>query len=109
MANSYKVLGQSNPVAITLTTLYTVPSLRSAVLSTISVCNLASTSATYRIAIRIGGASITNSQYLIYDAVLSGNESKSFTLGISLATTDVVSVYASTANITFQAFGTEIA
>lgn len=52
MPTIYKVLGQSNPAATTATTLYTVPSATSAVVSTISVCNQAATSGTYRIVIR---------------------------------------------------------
>jgi len=108
MANFYKVLGQSNPSAITATTLYTVPASRSTVVSTITITNLASTSATFRIAIRQGGAALANAQYVAYDSNLAGNNTVALTLGITLATTDVVTVYASTANVTFQAFGTEI-
>lgn len=108
MPNFYKVLGQVNPSAITATTLYTVPASRSTVVSTITVANLAATSATYRIAIRVGGASLANSQYIVYDAPLGGNTTFAYTLGISLATTDVITVYSSTANLTFSAFGTEI-
>ena len=108
MPNFYKVLGQVNPSAITATTLYTVPASRSTVVSTISVANLSATAATFRIAIRIGGAALANTQYVAYDVVLTGNEAKAFTLGITLATTDVITVYASTANVAFSAFGTEI-
>lgn len=109
MANSYKVLGQSNPVAITATTLYTVPAARSAVVSTIQVCNTAATASTYRIAVRIGGASLTTSQYIAYDVNSPANAVTSFTLGLTLATTDVITVYSSSANLVFSAFGTEIA
>lgn len=108
MPNFYKVLGQSNPASITATTLYTVPASRSAVVSTIAVANLSSTAATFRIAVRVGGASLANSQYIAYDSTLIGNNTICLTLGISLATTDVITVYASTANVTFSAFGTEI-
>ena len=108
MPNFYKVLGQSNPSAITATTLYTVPASRSAVISTITVANLSTIGATFRIAIRVGGAALANSQYIAYDAILGANNTISFTLGLSLATTDVITVYASTANVTFSAFGTEI-
>lgn len=107
MANVYKVLGQSNPAATTLTTLYTVPSATSAVASTLTICNL-STAASVRVAIRPAGAAIANAHYIVYDAVLSANDSVFLTLGITLATTDVVSVYASTANITFNLSGSEI-
>jgi len=102
-----KVLGQSNPSATTATTLYTVPSAKSAVISTLVVANLSSTAATYRIAVRPAGATLANSQYIAYDVALSGNDSTALTLGITLATTDVVTVYASTANVTFTAFGDE--
>jgi hypothetical protein len=109
MATTYKVLGQSNPAATTLTTLYTVPSATEAVVSTISVANISASAITYRIAIRPDGASIANSQYLVYDASLAANSTTAYTLGITLDATDVISVYASDTNGVFQAFGSEIA
>ena len=48
MATTYKVLGQSNPAATTATTLYTVGAGKSAVVSTITVCNQAASAATFR-------------------------------------------------------------
>lgn len=108
MANTYKVLGQSNPSATTLTTLYTVPSATSAVVSTVSIANLATTSATFRLAVRPAGASIANQHYIAYDVTILGNDAIQLTLGMTLATTDVVSVYASTANVSFNLFGSEI-
>jgi hypothetical protein len=107
MANAYKVLGQSNPVATTLTSLYTVPAATSAVASTLTVCNIG-VSTTVRVAVRPAGAGIANQHYILYDATLNANDTLFFTLGISLATTDVVSVYAGTANVSFNLYGTEI-
>ena len=108
MPTTYKVLGQSNPSATTLTTLYTVPAATSAVVSTIAVANLSASSVTYRIAIRPAGASIANSHYVAYDATLEANSNHSYTLGVTLATTDVVSVYGSNTSLAFSAFGSEI-
>jgi len=108
MPTTYKVLGQSNPSATTATTLYTVPASTSAVVSTITVANLAGTSATYRISVRPAGAAQTNAMYLAYDVTVGALDTTTITLGITLATTDVVTVYASTANLAFQAFGSEI-
>lgn len=107
MAQAYKVLGQSNPSATTLTTLYTVPSSTQAVCSTISICNLG-VSTTYRVAVRPAGAAIANQHYLVYDAAINAGDSILLTIGVSLATTDVVSVYAGTANVAFSLFGCEI-
>jgi glucose-6-phosphate dehydrogenase assembly protein OpcA len=102
-----KVLGQSNPSATTLTTLYTVPSAKEAVVSTISVANLTSTAATFRLAVRPAGASIANQHYIGYDITIGASDSTLITVGLTLATTDVISVYASTANLAFSAFGDE--
>lgn len=107
MATTYKVLGQINPSATTNTTLYTVPSSTSSVCSTISICNLG-TSTTYRIAIRPAGAAIENKHYIVYDAAINQYDSVMLTLGITLAATDVVTVYSATANVSFQLFGSEI-
>jgi hypothetical protein len=108
MATAYKVLGQSAPAATTNTTLYTVPASTSAVVSTLTVCNTSATALTYRVAVRPAGASIVSSQYIIYDNTLQGNDSVFLTIGLSLATTDVVTVYTSAATATFNLYGSEI-
>lgn len=107
MVTTYKVLGQSNPSATTNTTLYTVPSSTSTVVSTIVVSNLG-TSGTYRIAIRPSGASIVNQHYIAYEATLNANDTISWTLGITLAATDVITVRASNTSFAFSVFGSEI-
>lgn len=108
MPTTYKVLGQSAPSATTATTLYTVPSATSAIVSTINICNRSSSADTFRIAVRPAGAALANSHYLAYDVSIPANDSISLTIGVSLATTDVVTCYAGTANLTFAAFGAEI-
>lgn len=108
MATAYKVLGQSAPSATTDTTLYTVPSATEAIVSTIVVCNRSATARTYRIAIRPDGASIANQHYIAYDIAIAANDSTALTLGITLNAADVITVRASTADLSFTAFGSEI-
>jgi hypothetical protein len=108
MPTVYKVLGQSAPSATTATSLYTVPASTSAVVSTINVCNRSASGDVFRIAVRPAGATLANQHYIAYDTALGGNESVSVTIGISLATTDIVTVYAGTANLTFSLFGAEL-
>lgn len=108
MPQSHKVLGQSNPSAATLTTLYTVPSSTQTVCSTITACNTSSTAATYRIAVRPAGAAVATQHYLVYDASVPANDTVTLTLGVALATTDVISVYASASSVAFSAFGVEV-
>lgn len=108
MPTTYKVLGQSAPSATTATTLYTVPASTSVVVSTINVCNRASSATTFRIAVRPAGASLANQHYLAYDTALPANDSIAVTIGVSLAATDVITVYAASANTSFTVFGAEI-
>lgn len=108
MANTYKVLGQLAPAAATLSTLYTVPSATSTVCSTLVIANTGTSATTARVAIRPAGASLDIKHYIVYDLLVSPSDTAFLTLGISLATTDVVSVYANTANLSFSLFGTEV-
>jgi hypothetical protein len=107
MATTYKVLGQSNPAATTATTLYTVPSATATVVSTITVANIG-TSGTFRIAVRPAGATLANEHYLAYDVALNANDAITWTLGVTLAATDVVTVYASNTSFAFGAYGSEL-
>ncbi len=108
MPTVYKVLAQSAPSATTATDIYTVGAGKSAVISTIVVANRTTSAATYRIAIRPAGATLANQHYIAYDITVGLSDSTTLTLGITLAATDVVTVYASTANLSFNLFGSEI-
>jgi hypothetical protein len=108
MATRYKVLGQSAPSATTATTLYTVPSLKESIISTLVVANRSSSVRTYRVAVRPAGAALANQHYVAFDVAVGAGDSTTLTLGITLAATDVLTVYASSADLTFSAFGTEI-
>lgn len=108
MAITYKVLGQSNPSANTNTDLYTVPAATSTVCSTLVICNQAATGATFRLAVRPGGAAIATQHYLSYDVSLNANDSITLTIGITLAATDVVTVRANSTTVSFSLFGSEL-
>jgi hypothetical protein len=108
MATTYKVLGQVAPSATTDTTLYTVPSATESVISTIIVANRNALSATFRIAVRPNGATIANQHYIAYDVAVGGLDSTTLTLGLTLDATDVITVYSSNANLSFNVFGSEI-
>lgn len=108
MATTYKVLGQSTPSATTATTLYTVPAATSAVASSIVICNQNASAKTFRIAVRPAGATLAGQHYLAYDAAIAANDSVIMTIGMTLATTDVVTVYASATLLSFSLFGTEL-
>ena len=108
MPTTYKVLGQENPSATTLTSLYTVPASTSTVVSTVTIANLANSSGTFRVAVRPAGASIVNKHYIAYDAPLGINDMASMSMGLTLTATDVITVFANTSTVSFGIFGSEI-
>lgn len=107
MPDTYKVLSQTNPLAATLTDSYTVPAATEAILSTITVANRSAVATSFRISVAVAGAVDAVTQYIAYDVAIAGNEVKTFTLGVTLAATDVVRVYATLATLTFNTYGVE--
>ena len=106
MADTYKVLAQVNPSATTLTDAYTVPAATSAVVSTYVVCNRGAATS-FRFSVAVAGAADDNKQYLNYDTAIAANDTQTYTLGLTLATTDKLRVYATLATLTFNVFGVE--
>ncbi len=109
MATTYKVLGQVAPSATTETTLYTCPAATETIVSTLVVANRASTDATFRVSISVDGAATATKDYIAYDLSCGGNGINAFTFGLTCNASDVIRVYASSANLTFNLFGSEIA
>ena len=112
MTLAYKVLGQVNPTASTTSTLYTVPAATSCVVSTITVCNQGTTATTFRVAVRPAGVALpitaVSQYYINYETALPGNDTLLLTMGMTLATTDVVSVFSTSSFTSFSAFGSEV-
>jgi hypothetical protein len=108
MAYTYKVLAQSAPSATTDTDVYTVGSGKQAIVSTITVANRSASASSYRIAVRPAGATLANKHYLAYDVAIAANDTTVLTIGITLTATDVITVYALSANLSFGIYGTEI-
>ena len=105
----YKILGQLDAGAATMQTLYTVPASTATVASSLTICNRTSASKAVRIVVQQAGAALANKQYIAYDLPIAANDSVALSIGMTLAATDVVSVYSSSANsVSFGLFGSEI-
>ena len=102
MANTYKSPAQSVPAAQTLSTLYTVPSATQTVVSNIHICNFGATSASVRIAVRPDGASIADQHYLFYGLTVTAYDTIELGHGITMDASDVLSIWASTASVSFN-------
>lgn len=108
MATNYKVLGQVEPAADTLTTVYTVPAATETVVANICIANLSSTDAYIRIAIRPDGEAIADKHYIAYNSGIPAYSYEYLTMPITLNASDVISVYSSTGFVSFNVFGSEI-
>lgn len=108
MTITYKVLGQLAPSANTATTLYTVPGSNSAVCSSMTICNTFGSNANVSVQVAVANAASSISQYLVFNNPLVSSDTMFLTLGVTLAATDVIRVSSTTANVSFQLFGSEI-
>jgi hypothetical protein len=106
MPEAIKVLGQLDCPATSLTDLYTAPS--AVVGSTLCICNRTGATVTFRVAVAPGGAADDPKHYLYYDKKVLKNDSIFVTIGLTLAATDKVRVYASATGLSFSLFGTEV-
>lgn len=110
MPTTYRVLGQvstSTLGALTEGVVYTASA--PAVISSIAICNLAGTAATYRIAVRPAADSTTLTRHwIVFGATVGASDSSFLTLGITLAAGDRIIVFGSTATLSFSVFGSEI-
>ena len=108
MALTYKVLGQSAPTAGVLTDIYTVPSATFAIINSVVICNIGSSSTTFRVSVAKNGASDTSAQYVAREIIIAGNSTTELALGITMDGADVLRVYSTSGNLSFNAFGVEI-
>lgn len=108
MAETLKVLAQSNPAATTLTDAYTVAASTQAVVNMLTICNRSATATSYRVSVAPAGAADSSEQYVFYDVPIGGNVTHTYALGLSLAATAKVRVYATLATLSFNLFGVEI-
>lgn len=102
---TYKVLAQAAPAAVTATTLLTATS--ATIVSTLNVANFGNTQDTIRIAVRPAGATLADQHYIAFGIPLSAGAVFSIQGGITLANTDVITVYSTTGGSAFSAYGSD--
>jgi len=113
MAETYKVLGQTTLAAVN--TYYNICSTganASQIISCVTICNRSTFAATYRLSIGSTSGTPANSEFIVYDASIAGNDTISLSLGLVLGNSYYLKAFSSTAtyfaNLTFSAFGVEI-
>ncbi len=107
MADAIKVLGQLDVSATTITTLYTVPDLTQTTVSSLVICNRSSSGITFRVSVHVAGAGADDKQFIFYDEALAATTTRTVVIGMCLNQADVVKVYSSAADVSFNMFGVE--
>ena len=107
MADAIKVLGQLDPSATTITTLYTAPDLTQTTVSSLVICNRGGSGITFRVSIHVAGAGADDKQFIFYDEALAATTTRTVVIGICLNQADVVKAYTSASNVSFNLFGVE--
>ena len=107
MSDNLKVLGQVDPAATTTTVLYTVPDMTQTTVSSIVAANRTGSAITFRLSVHVAGAGADDKQYIYYDKSVAANDSLSIVIGITLNQTDVLKVYTSAVDMSFNVFGCE--
>jgi len=107
MSDSLKVLGQLDPSSTTTTTLYTVPDMTQTTISSIVAANRTGSAITFRLSVHVAGAGADDKQFIFYDKSVAANDSFSIVIGITLNQADVLKVYTSASNMSFNVFGCE--
>jgi hypothetical protein len=109
VAATMKILAQAYPSAATSTALYTVGAGKSAVISTIAVCNTTGSQLTFRIATVPSGGTLGSASYIAYDSKVTGNDTNFITVGITLEAGATIYVYNATQGVAYNLYGTELA
>ena len=99
------ILGQSAPPLTTNTDVYTVPE-KTVTVVRVLVCELGGAAASYRIAVRPLGAALSNEHYVVYNRAIPANGDQ-HTVPIEMGATDVLTVWASTGDLSFTVTGVE--
>ena len=76
-------------------------------ISSIVAANRTGAAITFRLSVHVGGAGANDKQYLYYDKSVAANDSLAIVIGITLNQTDVLKVYTSAVDMSFNVFGCE--
>jgi hypothetical protein len=109
MATAYKYAQvQGSASTGTYNTLYTTPAATEAVISSLVITNQASSDVTVRIGLDTAAGTPGASEWLVYDAVVAGNDTVALTLGVTLDAEKYIRVSSSADTCNFSAFLSEI-
>ena len=108
MPDSYKILGQINPTANTLTNVYVTGAAASAIVSTISIHNFSDSNSSYSIVVRPNNESLGNKHYVIRGGIIPARERLTIQGAVTMNAGVILAANTNSSSISFNAYGVEI-
>lgn len=110
MSENFKTSQTQGTISLsTYSTLYNTSSSVQAIISTLAICNTASTTAvTYRIGVDETAGTPNNSEWIVYDSTVPANDTVFLTVGMSLQENRFIRISSSASTSVFSAFISEI-
>ena len=108
MAQSYKILGQVNPTANTLSNVYVTPNSTEGVVNSIIIANQYTDNASFSLIVRPIDETLDDKHYIVRGCVVPGSDTLRMTLSLTLQNNVIVAANTNSPNLSFGAYGVEI-
>ena len=108
MPSTYKILGQVNPTANTLSNVYVTGASASAIVSTITIHNFSDANSSYSIVVRPINEDLANKHYVIRGGIIPARELISITGAVTLNSNAILAANTNSSSISFNAYGVEV-
>lgn len=108
MAQSYKILGQVNPTANTLSNVYVTPNSTEGVVNSIIIANQNTSNASFSLVVRPIDESLGDKHYVVRGCVVPGSDTLTMTLSLTLQNNVILAANTNSPNLSFGAYGVEI-
>lgn len=108
MPSTYKILGQVNPTANTLSNVYVTGASASAIVSTITIHNFSDANSSYSIVVRPINEALDSKHYVIRGGIIPARELISITGAVTLNSNAILAANTNSSSISFNAYGVEV-
>ena len=105
---TYKILGQVNPTANTLSNVYVVPAATEGIVNSIIISNQAASNASFSLVVRPTSEALDGKHFIVRGCVVPASDTMTMTLSLTLPTGAILAANTNSSSISFGAYGVEI-
>ena len=105
---TYKILGQVNPTANTMSNVYVVPGATEGVVNSIIISNQAATNASFSLTVRPSSEALDGKHFIVRGCVVPASDTLTMTLSLTLPADAILAANTNSSSLSFGAYGVEI-